>query len=35
MKYVSCYYDTNLNKDFLAKIVFHQILTDNIEVIVK
>ena len=32
---VSCYYDTNLNKDFSAKTVACQILTGDIQVIVK
>ena len=32
---VSCYYDTNLNKDFSAKIMSGQILTGDIQVIVK
>ena len=31
---VSCYYDTNLNKDFSAKNLSGQILTSDIQVIV-
>ena len=34
-KYVSCYYDANLNKGLSAKIVSGQILTGDIQVIVK
>ena len=34
-KSVSCYYYTDLNKDFSAKIVSGKILTGDVQVIVK